>query len=117
MSASLRQRARTIRVVRHGERVEGRSGHAEIRGEWFPARVVLGAAREADDRGHKKIIQAAQLVGRVDDLLSSDAIEVEGGARWRVTSQPEVLQPRSATPVVTAALERTIEAPRPVSLS
>lgn len=112
LTASLRDRARVVRDVRHGPRTEGRTASAPVRHEWFACRVILGAGREVEHHGGKRIVQAAQLVARgVEDLRSSDIIEMASGERWHVAGAVETLQARSATPVVTCAVERVIEPP------
>lgn len=112
LTASLRGRARIVRDVRHGSRVEGHTPSAPVRSEWFACRVIPADARESDDgHGGRRVVARAQLVGRATDLRSNDSIEIDGGAVWRVVGEPEILQARSASPVVTVPLERVIEPP------
>jgi len=104
-----------VRQARHGERVEGRTAHDDIHGEYFACRVVLGPAREVDDRGRRKIVASGQLVARTDDLRASDSIEIDG-EKWQIVSLPEVLRARSSTPITTASIERVVEPAGPVTV-
>jgi hypothetical protein len=110
LSASLHNRGRVVRKVRNGARVEGRTPHPEVHGEWFRCRLIRGENRtlETDDRGRRRVLLQATLVAATDDLLSSDAVEI-GNDRWQVASFVDTLQPRSATPLLSAHVERVHE--------
>jgi hypothetical protein len=115
LTPALRDRARVVRPVKIGPRVEGRTLVEPTHGEWFPARLIVTTAREVEDNGRRRVVEAGELVCATDDVRTSDAIEVEsatlGSGRWQVAGTVQVAQTRRPTLAVVIPVERVLEPP------
>ena len=117
LSGALVDRARVVRKVETGERVEGRSLLVPTHGEWFPARLIVSPSREvADDRaGVRRIVERGELVCSTEDVLASDELDVKsrtfGDGRWRVAGTAQVTPTRRPGRAVVVPVERLVEPP------
>jgi hypothetical protein len=116
LSGALADRARVVRSVQVGPRVEGRTDTQETSFDWQPARLVPDpSGREAEENGQRVIHQTARLVLADADVLTTDVIEVQsataGAGRWEVVGVPEVVATRRLGRAVVVAVARTVEPP------
>jgi hypothetical protein len=121
LNGTLTDRIRIVRTVVAGPRVEGRSQTAERRDTWWPARLVPGASREAEDAvgGRRAVALTGELwLGaegqqiRSSDRLIVRAMRLGDDATWTVTGLPEVLRGRRDVLAVRVPVERLVEPPR-----
>lgn len=94
-------RARTVRRAPTPLKVEGRTAFADVKGEWFRARLDLRGYPQTRDPGSRaKTIKTPSLMFATKDLVggaievrATDRIEVRsvqlGDATWEVTGSPE----------------------------
>lgn len=115
LSAALTDRARVIRRVATGARVEGRTPTGETFGSWTACRLVPADAPERDDGlGLRRVIERAELVtGPGLDVQASDDIEVQsrllGNGRWEVVGAPRAAASSRRVRAVVIPLQRTVE--------
>src|SRR4051812_29824890 len=110
LATALSDRARVVRRIATGPRVEGSRQTAEVTDDYFPCRVVEAPSREArDGRGSVRLVQQATLVCQTDDVRATDEVEVNsrtaGDARWRVSGEPTTIRHQGRTATV-ISLER-----------
>jgi len=113
----LADRARVIRKVADGPRVEGRMALLDTTGDWFAARLIPAPSVEIEDERHgrRRIVETGSLVCANADLLTSDELEVQsrtlGDARWRIAGAPQIHRNRRARNAVVVPVERLVEPP------
>ena len=112
LSTALVDRARVVRKVEAGERVEGATPMTDVPGAWFAARLVIRDATERDDaHGGRGVLARGQVVCPPGtDVLASDRLEVRspllGDAIWQVVSAPERATTSRATVAVIVSVQR-----------
>lgn len=115
LSGALADRARVIRNVATGPRVEGRTQTVATSFGWMAARLVVAPSREVDDNGRRRIVETGQLLCASTNVLTSDELEVEsataGDGRWRVSGAPQVILTRRLGHAVVVPVERLREPP------
>ena len=110
-------RARVVRKVSAGPKIEGQAYSSRTHLAWMPARMIPAAAPEGDDQhAHRRVLATAQILLPADaDVLASDELEVEsavGAGAWQVVGQPEPLRGRSKVIGVAVPVRRVLEPTR-----
>ena len=116
LTPALADRARTVRTVRSGPRVEGRKAGVKVSDEWMPARLIPALSREVtSEGGRRRIVQRGSLVCASADLLTSDEIDVDsrafGRATWKVLGPPQIVITRRMGRASVVEVERLVEPP------
>ena len=118
---ALADRARTIRNVTHGARIEGRSLSVPVADGWWPCRLVPSPSREVEaEGGRRRIVETATLITRATNVQTADTLEVDsqtiGRARSKVSGTPQIVITRRLGRGVVLPLERLMEPPASVDL-
>lgn len=115
LSSSLVDRARVVRRVPAGPRVEGRTPMSEVAGDWTPARLVPADAPERDDgHGLQRVQERGEVVLAGDpDVRASDVLEVQSGllgaGRWQVSGAPRRAASTRRVRAVVIPVSRVLE--------
>lgn len=117
LSRALIDRARIVRQVAAGPRVEGASPMAATYGDWFPCRLVIRDAREDPHGGRRAVTARGQIVCPPGaDVLASDQVEIRspllGDGRWQVVAAPERATTGRAVKALLIDVERVTEPTR-----
>lgn len=118
---ALADRARVIRNVTHGERIEGRSVSIPVPDDWWACRLVPSPSREAEaDGGRRRIVETATVIARTTNVQTADTLEIDsqtiGRGRWKVSGTPQIVITRRLGRGVVVPVERLVEPPANVDL-
>lgn len=103
LNAALVDRARVVRNVSAGTRVEGRTPYTATPGQWFKVRLSLPSGSESQASAGRSTSQQAQVMtgrkdvsGAVLDVRASDQVEVVSAALgtylFEVTGTPKPIR-------------------------
>jgi hypothetical protein len=120
LQSVLVDKARPVRKVVNGARVEGTTVASVVTGEWFRARLTLAEAQETTENGRKRTLPAPSLIyslrdlgGNLIQLAAQDKVEIEsvqlGNNTWQVTGDPKPIRKKRSLIGYKASLKRVDE--------